>query len=68
MVASVIMRTFVGLITMITIVGLTYVYAFPPESIRVSRDGAPFFTPPVINPETGKPVQVDVLIRHYKGQ
>ncbi len=65
---SLFMRTYAILIAAISIGGLGYVYAYPPESMRVSRDGVPFFTPPVINPETGEPISVDALVRHYKGQ
>jgi len=37
-----------------------------PESLRVSRDGVPFFTPKVINPDDGKAISVDELIQHFK--
>ena len=68
MVASFFMRAFVGLVVLLSIAGLTYVYTVPMESMQVSRDGVPYFTPPVINPETGEPVAVDTLVRHFKGQ
>ncbi|MBL4690584.1 MAG: hypothetical protein JKY68_03855 [Rhodospirillales bacterium] len=68
MFATIFMRTYVGLVTLLTIGGLAYVYTSPPESMRVSRDGVPFFTPPVVNPETGEAVSVDTLVRHFKGQ
>lgn len=68
MVATLFMRTFSALVTLLTVGGLFYVFAQPPASTRVSRDGVPHFTPPVLNPETGQPVAVDVLVRHYKGE
>jgi hypothetical protein len=61
------MRVFSGLVALICLAGAAYVYAFPPESMRYSRDGAPYFAPPVVNPDTGKPLDLDMLIRHYKG-
>jgi len=62
------MRVYVGLVTLLSIGGLIYVYTAPMESMRVSREGVPYFTPPVINPETGEPVSVDTLVRHFKGE
>lgn len=55
------------LIGVVSIAALVYVYAFPPESMRVSRNGVPHFTPPIINPNTGEPVELDELVRHYRG-
>lgn len=67
MIYTIIMRLFVGGITALSLAILVYVYAFPPESTRVSRDGVPFFTSPVMHPETGEPLDVNVLARHFKG-
>lgn len=47
--------------------GLWQVYVHPPATMKVTRDGVPHFTPPVIDPATGKPIPVEVLVRHYKG-
>lgn len=68
MAATYFMRVYAGLVTLITLAGLAYVIIAPPESLRVSRDGVPHFTPPVLNPETGKGMPVDDLVRHFKGQ
>jgi len=68
MVKTVFMRAYVGLVTLLSVGGLIYVYTAPMESMRVNRDGVPYFTPAVINPETGEPVSVDALVRHFKGQ
>ncbi|HEC14159.1 MAG TPA: hypothetical protein ENI72_00230 [Rhodospirillales bacterium] len=68
MATKIFMRVYVTLVALLTIGGLGYVFISPPESMRVDRYGVPFFTPPVINPETGKPVPVDALIRNFKGQ
>jgi hypothetical protein len=47
--------------------GVWKVYAHPPASMKVTKDGVPYFTPPVINPITGKPLPVETLVRHHKG-
>ncbi len=61
------MRIFVGLVMLVSVAALAYTYAFPPPSMRVSRDGVPHFTPPAIHPETGEAIEVNRLIRHFKG-
>lgn len=68
MATRIFMGVYATLIALLTIGGLGYVFISPPDSMRVDRYGVPFFTPPVINPETGKPIAVDVLVRNYKGQ
>ncbi|HEC90191.1 MAG TPA: hypothetical protein ENI55_00845 [Alphaproteobacteria bacterium] len=65
---AIFMRVYVAVIALLTIGGLAYIFISPPESMRVDRYGVPYFTPPVINPETGKPVSVDALVRNFKGQ
>lgn len=64
---AVMTQAFVGAVALISIASLFYVYAFPPASMRVSREGVPHFTPPVHNPATGKPVNVRELVRRYRG-
>ena len=54
-------------IGLVSLGALVYVYAFPPESMQVSREGVPHFTPKVLHPETGEPLDVSDLVRHYKG-
>ncbi|PLX37628.1 MAG: hypothetical protein C0606_04905 [Hyphomicrobiales bacterium] len=61
------MRAFSTLMGLITFAGLVYVYAFPPASMRVDRDGQPHFQPQVLNPETGEGVPLGDLIKHFKG-
>ena len=60
-------RIYVILITLVSLATLLYVYALPPASMQTTRDGVPFFTPPVENPENGKPLDLGKLIRHFKG-
>jgi hypothetical protein len=52
----------------VTVVGLAAMLIAPPGNTRVDRNGLPYFTPKVINPATGEPVPMDVLVRHYRGQ
>ncbi|MDA8094204.1 MAG: hypothetical protein M0T84_09900 [Betaproteobacteria bacterium] len=50
-----------------TVGSFAYLLAKPPAYLRATRDGVPFFTPPVINPVDGKPLDVNTLVRDYKG-
>ena len=68
MIRALLMRGYVFLITLICLGSLVFVYAYPPESLRTTRDGVPFFTPPVEHPETGESLDLGDLIRHYKGE
>jgi hypothetical protein len=61
------MRAVVGLVTLLSAAALVYVFVAPPPSLRVSRDGVPHFTPPTIHPETGEAIEIDRLVRHFKG-
>jgi len=61
-------RIYVVAVAITSLAGLIYVFAFPPASMRVSAQGVPYFTPPVINPENGEPLDVDALVRHFKGE
>ena len=67
MVLKRITQGYVAIVGIICVVALFYIYAFPPASMFTTRDGVPHFTPQVINPETGKPLDVGELIRHYRG-
>jgi len=67
MVFSIIMKVFAGAVTVLSIVVLIYVYTVPLDSMRMTRDGVPYFTPQVINPENGEPIDMGKLIRHYRG-
>lgn len=53
-------------ISVMTVLSFAYIFIKQPESLRVSRDGIPFFTPDVIHPDTGKPIPVKDLIEHFK--
>ncbi len=60
-------RIYVALIALVSLGSLLYVYRSPPQSLQKTRDGVPYFSPRVANPETGKPLDLGELIRHYKG-
>jgi len=64
---SLLMRLLVLSVSAISLASLVYVYAFPPPSLQMTRDGVPFFTPPVENPEGGEPLELGELIRHFQG-
>jgi len=51
--------------TLLTVFCFVYILWAKPDSLRVSRDGVPFFTPKVINPDDGKSISVDELIQHF---
>jgi hypothetical protein len=65
---SLIIRIFICATTALSVGVLFYVYTFPLESTRTSKNGVPFFSPSVTHPETGKALDVNLLVRHYKGE
>ena len=67
MITKLLTQGYVAIVSALSIAALIYIYAFPPKSMFTTRDGVPHFTPPVTNPETGKPLDVGELIRHYRG-
>ncbi|MBX2886602.1 MAG: hypothetical protein KTR32_42025 [Granulosicoccus sp.] len=58
---------YVSVVALISLATLVYVYSVPLDSMYETRDGAPHFSPPVINPDTGEPIELGRLIRHYRG-
>ena len=68
MVRKLLVRVFVTLSSVVSLAGLVYVYAVPPESLRLTRDGVPHHAPPVAHPATGEPVSLETLVRHFKGE
>jgi hypothetical protein len=61
-------QLYVAAITLVCLGALLYVLIAPPQSIRMTRDGIPFFTPPVAHPETGEPLDLGELVRHFRGE
>jgi len=62
------MAVFSGSVLLMTIVGIGYIFIAQPDYLRMDRDGVPYFTPTVENPETGEGVDMGSLIRHYRGE
>ena len=60
------LTVFSVLIGVASAVAVIHVLIQPAERFAKSREGTPFFTPPVIDPDTGEALELDTLIRHYK--
>ncbi|AOU97650.1 hypothetical protein BI364_06480 [Acidihalobacter yilgarnensis] len=54
--------------SVLTLGGLGYITSAPPAYLKATRYGVPYYTPAVINPVTGQPVDVNTLVRHYLGE
>ena len=65
--ASALLKIYVAGIALASVLGLLYVYISPPSSMQSDRDGVAHFTPPVMHAETGEPVSLGELMRHYRG-
>ena len=52
----------------VTVGGLAYIFIEHSAYFRATREGVPYFTPPVVNPANGKPLDLNMLVRHYKGK
>ncbi|MDA8390921.1 MAG: hypothetical protein M0Z76_09375 [Gammaproteobacteria bacterium] len=55
------------LATVMTVGTLIYMLAAPPGYLRRTHNGVPYFTPPVLNPAGGKPLDVNRLAAYYRG-
>jgi hypothetical protein len=62
------MRAFVVLSAIVSIGGYFWMTLSPPPGLQLTRDGVPYFTPPVIHPISGEVIPVETLVRHYKGE
>lgn len=62
------MMIYSTLIGLISFAGLIYIFVAQPTYLHATRDGVPYFSPPVVNPEGGKPLKLEDLARNYKGQ
>lgn len=56
------------LIALIGFGSYTYILVKQPAYLHATRTGVPYFTPEVVNPTGGKPLDLNELVRHYKGQ
>lgn len=62
------MAIYSGLVALIGLGGMVYVFVTQPAYLHASRDGVPYFSPKVVNPMGGEPLKLGDLIRNYKGQ
>lgn len=67
MFARQLMRLFIVVSTLAVLGGLAFVYVWPPQGMRVSRNGVPHLSPPVAHPVTGEAIPLEQLVQHYKG-
>jgi hypothetical protein len=65
--ARVFMHLYAWSALVVTVAGLSAMLIWPPASARTDRNGVAYFTPQVIDPATGKAVDLSVLVRHYRG-
>ena len=61
------LKLYAATVSVVSILALVYVYVKPPQSMQVDRDGIAHFTPPVSHAETGEPVALGDLVRHFRG-
>ncbi|MCA1978432.1 MAG: hypothetical protein HXY29_02860 [Rhodocyclaceae bacterium] len=61
------LRLLVALSAVISIGGILWMTFAPPPGMKATREGVPYFTPPVIHPVSGEAIAVETLVRHYKG-
>ena len=59
---------FAAAVALISAASLVHVFTQPADELAKTREGTPFFTPPVINPDNGEPIELDTLIEHYKSE
>lgn len=62
------LRFLVLLSAIASIGGLLWMTFAPPPGMKVTKDGVPYFAPPVIHPVSGAAIPLDTLVRHYRGE
>lgn len=60
------LTVFAAVVALASAASVIHVLIQPLDELARSREGTPFFTPPVLNPDTGEPIELDALIGHYK--
>ena len=53
-------------VALVGLFALVYIISERPAYLRADREGVPFFTPQVIHSESGEPIDLAELIRHFK--
>ena len=59
---------FAAAVALVSVASLVHVFIQPSDELGRTREGTPFFTPPVVNPDNGEPIELDTLIEHYKSE
>ena len=59
---------FAAAVALVSVASLVHVFIQPSDELARTREGTPFFTPPVVNPDNGEPIELDTLIEHYKSE
>lgn len=62
------LRFLVLLSAIVSVGGFLWMTFSPPPGMKATRDGVPYFTPPVLHPVSGEAIPVETLVRHYKGE
>lgn len=62
------LRFLVAVSAVASIGGFLWMTFAPPPGMKATKDGVPYFTPPVVHPISGEAVPVENLVRHYKGE
>jgi hypothetical protein len=62
------LRILVGLSAIASVGGFLWMTFAPPPGLKATKDGVPYFTPPVVHPVSGEAIPVETLVRHYKGE
>ena len=62
------LTVFAAVVGLISIASIVHVAIQPLDELARTRHGIPFFTPPVIDPDTGAAVELDVLVEHYTSE
>ena len=57
---------FTAAVALVSVAATVHVAIQPLDELARTRQGTPFFTPPVLNPDTGEPIEMDALVEHYK--
>ena len=68
MLPRMLMRLFAAVAAIISIGGFLWMTFAPPPGLKVTRDGVPYLTPPVLHPVSGEAIPLEKLVRHYKGE
>ena len=56
---------FAAAVALVSVATIVHVAIQPLDELARTRQGTPFFTPPVLNPDTGEAIEMDTLVEHY---